>query len=394
MKIENYLQNKLEEYGEDNVNRMIELYENVPNIRLKKIFSKIHFELNGLFRFLNEKIPRKVSSIDERDSIGHYNAVQSRELIYWINQIDELQSDFKGTEFQFEVHSHYKKVIEHCDAFLESSGGSPIPSGTEKVSLISVEPIFIISNSIKVSRKDVVSTFIKKLIGEGSYANVFKYKDEFYDRYFVMKQAKSDLTDKEYERFKREFEDMKSLNSPYIVDVFSFNNEELYYVMEFMDDTLHNYIMKNNNKLTFNNRKAIVTQILRAFEYIHSKGRLHRDISLTNVLLKLYEDIFVVKVSDFGLVKIEDSQLTSMFTEFKGSLNDPNLELCGFEKYNIKHETYALTRLIYFVLTGRTKIEKFDNAQQKEFVLKGISNNVDDRYENVQELRQAFWKIH
>ena len=248
MKIENYIQNKLEEYGEDNVKRMIEIYEEIPNLRLKKIFSKIHFELNDLFKFLNEKMPRSIRLVEEGGSIGHYNADQSRSLIYWIDQIYELQSNLKGTEFQFEVHPDYKKVLEHCETFLERSGGSPIPYNTEKVSLISVEPIFFLSDVINVSRKDVVSTFKKKFIGEGSYANVFKYKDEFYDRYFVMKQAKDELTEKEYERFKREFEEMKNLNSPYIVDVFSFNNEERYYIMEFMDVTLYKYIMENNNK--------------------------------------------------------------------------------------------------------------------------------------------------
>ena len=36
---------------------------------------------------------------------------------------------------------------------------------------------------------------------------------------------------------------------------------------------------------------------------------LHRDISLSNVFVKHYEDVDVVKIGDFGLVKIPESNL-------------------------------------------------------------------------------------
>ena len=44
--------------------------------------------------------------------------------------------------------------------------------------------------------------------------------------------------EKELKRFKQEFEIMKSLNSPYIVDVYSYNDDNNSYIMEYMDFTL------------------------------------------------------------------------------------------------------------------------------------------------------------
>ena len=108
MNIDNYLQNKLEEFGEENVNRMIDLYEQIPNYRLKKVFSKMHFEINGLLKYLNDRLPRYDT---EDEFIGHYTAQESRELIKWIDQIDEIQSNLKNTQFQFDVNSAYKKNI-------------------------------------------------------------------------------------------------------------------------------------------------------------------------------------------------------------------------------------------------------------------------------------------
>src|SRR5690606_21980881 len=104
--------------------------------------------------------------------------------------------------------------------------------------------------------------------------------------------------------------------------VFGYNEANSEYVMEFMDASLHDYISANNTKLSFQERKTLGLQIIKAFSYIHSKKILHRDISPKNVLLKKYDDVVVVKIADFGLVKILDSDLTSANTNIKGYFND------------------------------------------------------------------------
>ena len=126
----------------------------------------------------------------------------------------------------------------------------------------------------------------------------------------------------------------------------------------------------------------------KGFSYIHSKKYLHRDISFTNILLQHYDDeLSVVKISDFGLVKIEHSNLTSFGSEVKGSLNDSNLQVVGFANYNMEYETFALTRLIYYVMTGKYNLQNIKN-----FVLKGVSPNLDERYHSVDEMQGAFEK--
>lgn len=247
--------------------------------------------------------------------------------------------------------------------------------------------------SITANTPKQQNSYELKLIGEGSYAQIFKYKDSFYNRFFVVKRAKKDLNTKEIERFKREFEEMKSLRSPYVVEVFQYSNDSNEYIMEYMDNSLYNYIQQNNSKLTNVQRKNICLQILKAFEYIHSKSLLHRDISPNNVLVKDYEDILVIKVSDFGLVKIPDSELTSTNTEYKGWFNDPGLRIHGFNTYNMGHEIYAITNLIYFVLTGKISPNKIVNENLKKFVENGMNPNKKDRYKNIAEIKQALKSI-
>jgi serine/threonine-protein kinase len=231
-----------------------------------------------------------------------------------------------------------------------------------------------------------------KLIGGGSYAKVFKYFDKFYDKTFALKRAKSHLTPKELERFKREYQQMRVLRSPYILEVFGYNEVNKEYVMELMDTTLDKYISKQNGKLSFQERLKLGFQIIKAFAYIHSKNILHRDISPNNILLKIYDDVVVVKVADFGLVKIPDSNLTSIDTDLKGCFNDPNLRVEGFDNYDLSHETYALTRILYYVLTGKTRTDKL-SENLKSFIEKGLNSDRKLRFRNVDELRRSFQEI-
>lgn len=110
-------------------------------------------------------------------------------------------------------------------------------------------------------------------------------------------------------------------------------------------------------------------------------------------MLQHYDnELSVVKISDFGLVKIEHSNLTSFGSEIKGSLNDSNLQFVGFANYNMEYETFALTRLIYYVMTGKYNLENIKNENIKNFVLRGIEPNIDKRYHSVDEMKEAFEK--
>lgn len=74
--------------------------------------------------------------------------------------------------------------------------GGKIPDDLPELKLIKYDPIFFVSEMITVSSKIKDYNFFLKIIGEGSYAKVFKYKDDFYDKYFVLKRAKNDLDKK------------------------------------------------------------------------------------------------------------------------------------------------------------------------------------------------------
>ena len=388
MNIENYIDSQYRELLScSQINaEYSDLYKSFRNQKLWEILMTLHHDLVGLFRTMNERLPTG-------EHEAHFWAEPSRDLIKRIEMIFGLVSSLKETPLAFQIDPYYLDLLTRCRDFLSSSGGSSLPPNMAKVELYYTLPIFLPLSSITISHKQQDFTFDLKLIGNGSYANVYKYKDTFYNRPFILKRAKKELTDKEIARFKREFDVMNDLSSPYILEVYCYNPDKNEYIMEYMDYTLDGYIAAHNSTLTIIQRKGIAQQILRAFDYLHSKGHLHRDISPKNILIKEYDDTLVVKLSDFGLVKIPDSTLTTVNTEFKGYFNDPALVVEGFNTYGIVHETYALTRVIYFVMTGKTNTEKITNQNLRSFVEKGLNPDKAKRFQNIRDMISAFKTI-
>ena len=383
MNVENAIESHYRKLADVLSNEFEDLYESISNEKLKILFSTLHARVVNLFDSMNQRLPTA-------DYSSHFWAEPSRELIKVIEIIEALERSLKNSELAFSIDDYYRERLSFCKMFLSKSGGSAIPTNTEKMELYYKIPIFFLQNSIVIENQ--MDNYDLKLIGEGSYAQVFTYYDKFYIKSFALKRAKKNLTTKELERFRREYEQMSGLNSPYVLEVYGYNEANNEYVMEFMDVNLEKYISTSNTKLSFQERLKLGLQIIRAFSYIHSKNILHRDISPKNILIKKYDDVVVAKIADFGLVKVVDSELTSVNTNFKGYFNDPNLVVDGFDKYDLLHETYALTRILYYVLTGKTSTDKLPQ-NLRSFVEKGLNSNRGLRYKDVDELRHAFQSI-
>lgn len=381
-----YLNKKLNElvslYGTETMKVYDEYYQQFNIHELKSILSIVHYQLNELFISLNNRINSR-----------HFLADDSRELIGLFKNIKLIQANLKDNEFNFEIDEYYEEVLNTSNSFLKHSGGSKIPEDFREINIIENRPIFSLMNSVSVQNSQSNPNFPLKSLGEGSYAKVFKYKDTHYNSMFAIKRAKQDLTTEELLRFKTEFIELSKLNSPYVIEVYNYNEDKNEYTMEYADSTLQKYISENNTKLTAAQRIMLISQLLKAFIYIHSKHLLHRDISYQNILIKHYEDSTIIKVSDFGLVKLPNSDLTRRGTDIKGVLNDPSLIEVGFGNYNIRHEIYTITRVINFILTGKNSVIPYSSEKITKFILKGMNPNINERFSSVEEMTNEFNKI-
>lgn len=387
-KLDSFLKIKMEDWAIDSTDLERSLlyrdfYDDISNENLTDFLSHVHSRLNNLLSFMNSK--------NNVGNGGHYNAAESRELMFIINEISiilvTLEKQF--SDYSYEIHTYYKKTLDCCLEFLKSSGGSTIPNDFPLIEIINTQPIFLLKNSVQLIRKDESKKVSLNLIGNGSYARVFSFIDSNYNLELALKRANSELDEQELLRFKLEFDELNKLDSPYIIKVYSYNENSNEYIMELVDQTLEDFMRYNNQSLLPSERIAFVRQLVKGFNYIHSKGLLHRDISYRNVLVKIYDDgTRILKISDFGLVKVPMSSMTRQDTEIKGALNDlSDLSRVGFGEYNIEHETYAFSKLVYFILTGKqSNYHKETNSALKSFIMKATSSNNSERFKSVNEI--------
>lgn len=364
------------------------LYRDFPQEH-RYMFAKLHENLIFMLSGLNEKIDRFDFNYTP-DEVQRFKAT--------IEATFKIEERFNADGFfPFQIIPLYKEHLQKCLEYLSSSCRSDLPPELEEIPLYTRDPIFEkLDTSNLPSAHERVKAGLKN-IGNGGYAHVYSFKDSFLNKKLVLKRARRELTAKELMRFKTEFETLRKLSSPYIVEVYTYNEEKHEYIMEAMDDSLTRYIETHNNSIGLEERRKICAQIFKGLKYIHQEGYLHRDVHANNVLIRQYhDDTLVVKLADFGLAKIPDSELTSTLTSMKGAVyNDPDLLRDGFANYALPHEIYALCSLIYFVLTGKKvyskdwDIHKVKNQRLHDFIEKGLSPNIAERFHDVDEVAHA-----
>lgn len=337
------------------------------------MFSVLHKNLNRHFEAINGRAR----------TTRHYWAEDSREFIALIDELNQDMHELKRAGVEVELLAAYQDAIERCEPWLAPSGGSRVPDDFERVEVIKYEPVFRrVTDTVKLAKQPTPVQM--SMVGEGSYAHVYSYVDPDYGIKFAVKRAKRDIDPRELERFKQEFEVMQRLSFPYVVEVYRYNDERNEYRMEFCDETLRDYVAKHNSRLSSSTRKRIALQFLYGMNYLHLNGLLHRDISLQNVLVKVFAGgAVLVKLSDFGLVKDKDSDFTRTSSDVRGTIRDPHLE--SFKDYDVPNEIYAIGWVLSFIFTGRNALTARDD-QVGKIVRKCSAHDIETRYSSVLEL--------
>jgi serine/threonine protein kinase len=283
------------------------------------------------------------------------------------------------------MSAEYQRVIENAPAWLSDSGGSPIPEGFTPIEVESYAPVLSLGDqAITLSDSRTVKL---TPIGEGAFAVVHRFTDPNHGLTLARKKLKPTADDREKERFKREFELMKELQFPYVLEVYQFREADWSYTMEHCDVSLEQYVERRNNQpaFGFTTRKRIALQFLYGLNFIHSKGHYHRDLSTRNVLLRTFGGSAVlVKLSDFGLAKRKGSEFTATETELKGTKLDPSLG--SFKEFGAVHDIFAAGFVLLYIFTGRKNVGRGIDEDVERIVQKCVDSRTDRRYQSVMEL--------
>ena len=356
----------------------LELYRREQT--LPRAFAYIHAGLDIEFKHMNYKA--------RGGSGGHFNADNSRNLLYYIDLLSDARTMLSKAGHSLTMAPEYQRVIENAPAWLVDSGGSPIPEGFTPVEVESYAPVFSLGDQA-VTLSDSRTVKLTP-IGEGAFAIVHRFVDPNYGLTLARKKLKPGADEREKERFRREFELMKELQFPYVLEVYNFKESDWSYTMEHCDTSLEDYVAKRNNQPAFGpaTRKRIALQFLYGLNFIHSKGHFHRDLSTRNVLMRTFGGSAVlVKLSDFGLAKRKGSDFTLTETELKGTKIDPALG--SFKDFSAVHDIFAAGFVLLYIFTGRKNVGHSITTPIEQIVHRCIDSRPDRRYQSVMELIAA-----
>jgi eukaryotic-like serine/threonine-protein kinase len=255
------------------------------------------------------------------------------------------------------------------------------------------------------------------IVGRGGMAEVFRARDIRLDRIVAVKTLREDLArDQTFQaRFRREAQSAASLNHPSIVAVYDTGEDMMgrtpvpYIVMEYVDGRTLRDLLRDDRRLLPERALEITDGVLRALDYSHRNGIVHRDIKPGNVMLTRAGD---VKVMDFGIARaVSDSQATMTQTaQVIGTAQYLSPEQARGERVDARSDLYSTGCLLYELLTGRppftgdspvaiayqhvrenpippSRIDPEVPPWADSIVLRAMAKNPADRYQSAGEMR-------
>jgi len=194
-------------------------------------------------------------------------------------------------------------------------------------------------------------------IGAGATSKVYLARDPFAERDVAIKVFLFDKdADGEQERMKHksfiaEASLAGKLAHPHIVDIFDAVVEpgRSYLVMEYVPGTTLEAHADVARLLPVSKVVEIIFKCIRALEYAHRHGVIHRDIKPGNILLSRTGE---TKVSDFGASFQQKLQDTTQISGV-GSPAYMSPEQVRLEPLTLQTDIYSLGVTMYRLLTGR-----------------------------------------
>jgi serine/threonine protein kinase len=155
---------------------------------------------------------------------------------------------------------------------------------------------------------------LRRQIGRGAMGVVYEAFDTVIERRVALKMLRTDIFAPEQladvrARLKREAHSAGRLSHPNIVTIFDYGEHEgsPFIVMDLMDGEELARSLESGARMALPQVVRVMEQLLAALAYAHASGVVHRDIKPSNVFV-LRDG--TIKVVDFGLARIEASNLT------------------------------------------------------------------------------------
>ena len=142
---------------------------------------------------------------------------------------------------------------------------------------------------------------------------------------------------------------------PYVT---SFNKEKGFYLEEIAIDSLDHYV-KSMNNIGTDEKIDVISEIINAVAFIHSRGIIHRDLHPGNIFkFRDTNGEEKWKLADFGLA-YDTNNNASCGERHAGCYGDIDFispeQLNSFDTVSFQNDIYSIGKLINFIFTKRAK---------------------------------------
>ncbi|GAU44953.1 hypothetical protein TSUD_100250, partial [Trifolium subterraneum] len=170
-----------------------------------------------------------------------------------------------------------------------------------------------------------------ELIGQGSFGDVYKGFDRELNKVVAIKVIDLEESEDDIDDIQKEISVLSQCRCPYITEYYGsfLNQTKLWIIMEYMaGGSVADLVglrtkwlqleveLQSGTPLDEMSIAYILRDLLHAVDYLHSEGKIHRDIKAANILLSENGD---VKVADFGV----SAQLTRTISRRKTFVGTP-----------------------------------------------------------------------
>lgn len=209
----------------------------------------------------------------------------------------------------------------------------------------------------KIKTQKIAGWSIEEMIAEGAFARVYIGKDMANGKTCAIKIFKKFNCDHNSKlRFKRSFLAAQAISHENCVKMIQWieENDFIGFAMEYVEGESLAYILERK-KLSFGETLNYMIQICAGLNALHSAGIIHRDLKPQNILIGKNGKL---KITDFDLIKIEDSAEMTVEGTFLGSVRYCSPEQCtGSSSVDIRSDLYSLGVILYRILTGRVPFD-------------------------------------
>jgi serine/threonine-protein kinase len=194
------------------------------------------------------------------------------------------------------------------------------------------------------------------VLGQGGMGTVYRAFDAAIQRPVAIKtvnKAQLDPVDLQYAltRFRHEAQAVGRLTHPRIAAIYDYgeDTEIAYIVMELVNGQSLFQHMQEQAQFSLKEIGEIIRQLLDGLGYAHAQGVTHRDIKPSNILIN---DDGRIKISDFGIARIDTSTLTQV-GEIMGSPGYMAPEQFLGTDIDAGSDIYSVGIIAYELLVGK-----------------------------------------